>query len=262
MATHWHIIITRSPWFTLGFTELAVARSMCTHVLSWVQLSATPWPVARQAPLSTGFFQARILGCLPFPPPRDLPDPGVIPHSPPVSCVSCIGRRILFHWRVYSMGLDKRTNSQPPFGVGLQQGLSCPVSLTPTGQDQAWFRANEGVLLSSEGGEVQARAPGHSLSRQAAGRAASLGLVSGAGRGGAPEAQAHFHCAGPSLPSAAILNRCVVCRWEEVGAAISLHAARCEQWSYTNMEGKKRLHFITRVCILFPGDYQWAWLVR
>ena len=127
---------------------------MCTHVLSWVQLSATPWPVARQAPLSTGFFQARILGCLPFPPPRDLPDPGVIPHSPPVSCVSCIGRRILFHWRVYSMGLDKRTNSQPPFGVGLQQGLSCPVSLTPTGQDQAWFRAKEGVLLSSEGGEV------------------------------------------------------------------------------------------------------------
>ena len=145
------MIITQSPWFTLGFTELGVACSMCTHVLSWVQLSATPWPVAHQAPLSMGFFQARILECLPFLPPRDLPDPGVIPRSPPVSCVSCIGRRILFHWRVYSMGLDKCTNSQPPFGVGLQQGPSCPVSLTPTGQDQAWFRAKEGVLLAFRG---------------------------------------------------------------------------------------------------------------
>ena len=33
----------------------------CVGVLSHVQLFATPWAVAHQAPLSVGFFQARIL---------------------------------------------------------------------------------------------------------------------------------------------------------------------------------------------------------
>ena len=43
---------------------------------------AIPWTVACQAPLSVGFFQARILGRWPFPPPGDLPDPGIEPMSP------------------------------------------------------------------------------------------------------------------------------------------------------------------------------------
>ena len=47
---------------------------------------ATPWTVAHQAPLS-GIFQAEYWNGLPFPPPRDLPNPGI--------CVFCIDRRIL-----------------------------------------------------------------------------------------------------------------------------------------------------------------------
>ena len=39
-----------------------------------------------------GISQARILGALPFPPPGDLPDPGIEPASPELA-----GRRILFH---------------------------------------------------------------------------------------------------------------------------------------------------------------------
>ena len=34
---------------------------MCVCVLNHVQLFVTPWTVAHQAPLSMGFFQARIL---------------------------------------------------------------------------------------------------------------------------------------------------------------------------------------------------------
>ena len=43
--------------------------------------SATPWTVARQAPLSTRSLQARTLEWVSCPPPGDLPDPGAEPRS-------------------------------------------------------------------------------------------------------------------------------------------------------------------------------------
>ena len=52
---------------------------MCECVLSHVQLFATLWTVTCEAPLSVGFFSG---GRLPFPPPGDLPDPGIKPTSP------------------------------------------------------------------------------------------------------------------------------------------------------------------------------------
>ena len=54
--------------------------SLC--VLSHVQLFVTPWTVARQAPLSTGFPTQEYWSGFPFPPPGDLPDPGIEPASP------------------------------------------------------------------------------------------------------------------------------------------------------------------------------------
>ena len=50
--------------------------------LSHVQLSATPWTVAHQAPLSMGFSRQEYWSGLPFPSPGDLPDPGIEPRSP------------------------------------------------------------------------------------------------------------------------------------------------------------------------------------
>ena len=43
---------------------------------------ATPWTAARQAPLSVGFPRQEYWSGLPFPPPGDLPDPGIKPESP------------------------------------------------------------------------------------------------------------------------------------------------------------------------------------
>ena len=43
----------------------------------------TPWTVARQAPLSTGFSRQEYWGGLRFPPPGDLPHPGIEPGSLP-----------------------------------------------------------------------------------------------------------------------------------------------------------------------------------
>ena len=46
------------------------------------RLFATLWTVACQVPLSTGFSRQIYWSGLPFPPPGDLPDPGIEPASP------------------------------------------------------------------------------------------------------------------------------------------------------------------------------------
>ena len=43
---------------------------------------ATPWVVARQAPLSMGFSGQEYWSGLPFPSPEVLPNPGIEPRSP------------------------------------------------------------------------------------------------------------------------------------------------------------------------------------
>ena len=58
---------------------------MCAYVprhFSQVQLFATLWTVAHQAPLSSGFSRQECCSGLPFPSPGDLPDPGIKPKSP------------------------------------------------------------------------------------------------------------------------------------------------------------------------------------
>jgi len=47
--------------------------------------------VAHQVSLSMGFSRKKYWSGLPFPPPEDLPDPGM-----QVSCVSCISRQVFF----------------------------------------------------------------------------------------------------------------------------------------------------------------------
>ena len=49
---------------------------------SVVSDSGIPWTVAHQAPLSMEFSRQEYWSGLPFPPPGDLPDPGIEPRSP------------------------------------------------------------------------------------------------------------------------------------------------------------------------------------
>ena len=51
-------------------------------MLSHVQLFETPWIVAHQAPLTTGFSKQGCWSGLPFLPPGNLPDQGIEPKSP------------------------------------------------------------------------------------------------------------------------------------------------------------------------------------
>ena len=50
--------------------------------LSRVQLFVTPWTINYQAPLTMGFSRQECWIGLPFPPPGDLPNPGIELRSP------------------------------------------------------------------------------------------------------------------------------------------------------------------------------------
>ena len=67
----WRIPWTESLWGTVHFSSVA---QTCLSLV-------TPWTVARQAPLSMGFSRQEYWSGLPFPPPGDLPDPGIKPRS-------------------------------------------------------------------------------------------------------------------------------------------------------------------------------------
>ena len=54
---------------------------VCAQSLSRIRLFVTPWTVASQAPLSMAFSRQEYWGGLPFPPPGDVPDPGIEPAS-------------------------------------------------------------------------------------------------------------------------------------------------------------------------------------
>ena len=55
---------------------------MHARSLSHVQLFATPWTADCQALLSMKFSKQEYFSGLPFPTPRDLPNPGIEPMSP------------------------------------------------------------------------------------------------------------------------------------------------------------------------------------
>ena len=57
-------------------------QQVVVQSLNRVRLFVTPWTVTHQAPLSMGFSRQGYWSGLPFPPPGNLPDPGIEPVSP------------------------------------------------------------------------------------------------------------------------------------------------------------------------------------
>ena len=58
-----------------------VCVCVCVCTLSCVLLFVTPWTAAHQAPLSMEFYRQEHWSGVPFPPPGDLPSPGIEPRS-------------------------------------------------------------------------------------------------------------------------------------------------------------------------------------
>ena len=61
-----------------------MAKHSCMHSqsLSCVQFIVTPWNVAHQTPLSMRLLRREYWNELPFPPPKNFPNPGIEPMSP------------------------------------------------------------------------------------------------------------------------------------------------------------------------------------
>ena len=80
MASYMLLKIQNASGFTFFFliTEVMLLLSSAQSCLTL----ATPGTVAHQAPLSVGFSRQESLSGFPFPPPGDLPDPGIKPRSP------------------------------------------------------------------------------------------------------------------------------------------------------------------------------------
>ena len=86
------LFVFQSSLSSKGQATLTLPVPMHAQSLSRVQHIATPWTVARQAPLSMEFPRQEHWSRLPCPPPGDLPELGIDRTH-----ISCIGRRILYH---------------------------------------------------------------------------------------------------------------------------------------------------------------------
>ena len=75
-----HSVLCALPEHCVPNQSILVELCMCVFCCSW--LFVILWIIAFQFPLSLGFFRQEYRGGLPFPPPGDLPDPGIEPASP------------------------------------------------------------------------------------------------------------------------------------------------------------------------------------
>ena len=77
-----HLRYAEDTTFMAEIEEELNSLLMKVKLLSCVQLFATPWTVAYQAPPSVGFSRQEYWSGFPFPSSGDLPDPGIEPRSP------------------------------------------------------------------------------------------------------------------------------------------------------------------------------------
>ena len=86
--THTHTHMYRHKWiyiyalYVYIYIYVYIYMHVRVQLLQWCLLFATPRTIACQASLSMGFPQQKYWIGLPFPPPRDLPNPGIKPKSP------------------------------------------------------------------------------------------------------------------------------------------------------------------------------------
>ena len=103
LAKHW-----AQSWYTKQ-TPLSCMLSRFSHI----QLFATLWTAAHQAPLSMGFSRHEYWSELPFLPPRDLPNPGIELES--LMSPEVAGRFFTTSttWETLETILDRVTNTEP-----------------------------------------------------------------------------------------------------------------------------------------------------
>ena len=106
-----------------------IPRGCRLSYFSPVQLCATVWISACQAPLSMGFSRQEYWSGLPYFPPGDLPDPGSEPESPMSN----------LRWQAGSLPLAPPGKSQRERYLGSAEAPACSTQRRSLGENQgAW----------------------------------------------------------------------------------------------------------------------------
>ena len=111
----------------------------CVCMLSRVPLFATPRTVACQAPQSLGSARQEYWSGLSFPPPEDLPGPGIEP-IPPVS--TTLARGFLHHWATWEI-----IEITFIWKVRFSEGMVSDLSLERALPRWWWVRSSAAKLL-------------------------------------------------------------------------------------------------------------------
>ena len=111
----------------------------CVCMLSRVPLFATPRTVASQAPQSLGSARQEYWSGLSFPPPEDLPGPGIEP-IPPVS--TTLARGFLHHWATWEI-----IEITFIWKVRFSEGMVSDLSLERALPRWWWVRSSAAKLL-------------------------------------------------------------------------------------------------------------------
>ena len=116
-------------------------------MFSGVRLFAAPWTVACQVPLSMEFFRHEYLSGLPFPPPGDLPNPGIQPRPPALALqVDSLpsepsGKPIWMHVYIYIyVHMYKHTHTHT---------YMCPIFYCTWGNTSGWTQRQQQLHLLS-----------------------------------------------------------------------------------------------------------------
>ena len=108
----------------------------------------TPWTVARQAPLSMGFSRKEYWSELPFPPPGDLPDPGIKLTSPMSPALQTNSLPIEPSGKLYSaVEISNSLRLAQYLGEGNGTPLQYPCLGNPM-DGGAWWASVHGVAKS------------------------------------------------------------------------------------------------------------------
>ena len=108
---------------------------MCVRVFIHIWVFVILWTAARQGPLSIGFFPARILQWLSFPPQEIFPNPGTEPMSPALA-----GRFFpLSHLDFFPWNRNKTTSV---LSRKKQQQPTCHVTALEQKWDETWLGAS------------------------------------------------------------------------------------------------------------------------
>ena len=106
-----------------------ISYNLCACVFSLVWLFVTPRTVAHRTPLSMRFSRQEYWSGLPCSPPGESSQPRDGTH---VSCVSCIGRRILDHCttsEAHSYNIECETNDLGFSDLETKHQWPCPYSI-------------------------------------------------------------------------------------------------------------------------------------